>query len=77
MLRKQPRLFAKIIHKQKEFSINNNKDKSDKFESLLETVCKHFFEDLTTEEPYQLSFLCFLDEIIKVLQSYLSFIKSF
>lgn len=57
---KQPRKMAQMVFKQKTVPMSN------KFEALLETLSKTFFEDLTTEEPFQIGFLRFVDEIVKV-----------
>ena len=57
---KQPRKIAQMIFKQKTLPMSN------KFEAILETLSKTFFEDLTTEEPFQIGFLRFVDEIVKV-----------
>ena len=57
---KQPRKIAQMIFKQKTVPMSN------KFEAILETLSKMFFEDLTTEEPFQIGFLRFVDEIVKV-----------
>ena len=57
---KTPRIMAKMIFKQR-CQLNQ------RFEGLFETFSKTFFEELTTEEPYQLNFFQFVDEIIKVL----------
>jgi len=57
---KQPRKMAQMVFKQRSAPLTQ------KFEGILETFSKTFFENLTTEEPYQIGFLRFVDEIIKV-----------
>ena len=58
-LAKKPRKIAAVVYKQKT-------QITSKFDGLFETLNRNFFEELTTEEPYQLKSMRFIDEILKV-----------
>ncbi len=58
-LAKKPRKIASMMFKQKT-------QMNEKFTGLFETFSRSFFEDLTTEEPYHMRSMRFIDEILKV-----------
>lgn len=59
-LSNKPKLIAQLIHS------HNNKNNNE-FDNLIETLSNSFFENLVVEEPYEINFLIFFAEILKVI----------